>query len=421
MSVRALLGGPEYSRLFAQVRERVEAAGFEVDVSGVRTRLARSVTVRGLDAGEQTALAGLLGLKTVSGPTVSIDLARLDAALRASACSTGLEDVLEALGGRLVDRRAVRAHEAAAREQLWAHAENAPGVQRRPVLVSWLAELRQQGLLTRAAKRAEASERGLLDEVLRVVDRLPAPEGTLLPVLAADVLGDAHALDTGRPVAGLVLRAAAHLAGWVKPPTASHERRALWAEVGVLCDPLSSQVLVAGLRPSGPGRVAATLRAAADDGEPLRLTLREIARARLHVGGMEEVFVCENPAVVASAAEALGRACRPLVCTEGVPSVAAWQLLRGFANDGARISFRADFDWAGIRIGNRLAELAGARPWRFGASDYVAGEKAGEGVPLDGEPVVATWDVELRPAMERAGLALFEEQVLAALLEDLGS
>jgi hypothetical protein len=38
---------------------------------------------------------------------------------------------------------------------------------------------------------------------------------------------------------------------------------------------------------------------------------------------------------------------------------------------------------------------------------------------LTGSPVAASWDVELMPAMMRAGRAIHEEQVLDELLSDL--
>lgn len=58
------------------------------------------------------------------------------------------------------------------------------------------------------------------------------------------------------------------------------------------------------------------------DGEPQRLTLRELANGALLPLADEPLFVCENPSVVAAAADRLGSRCRPLVCTEGIPSTA---------------------------------------------------------------------------------------------------
>ena len=93
------------------------------------------------------------------------------------------------------------------------------------------------------------------------------------------------------------------------------------------------------------------------------MTLRELRGCRLRVEANEEVFVCENPGVVAAAADALGQRCAPLVCTEGLPSTAAVALLRQLCDGGARVRFHADFDGAGIRIGNLLVEWFHAAPW----------------------------------------------------------
>ena len=93
--------------------------------------------------------------------------------------------------------------------------------------------------------------------------------------------------------------------------------------------------------------------------------------------------------------------------------------LGGPLDGGVRIRFRADFDWAGIRIGNQLARLPGAVPWRFGAQDYLEVASGAEGIALGGAPVQAMWDFDLERAMRKSGLAVFEEQVLQCLLTDL--
>jgi len=86
------------------------------------------------------------------------------------------------------------------------------------------------------------------------------------------------------------------------------------------------------------------------------------------------------------------------------------------------LRFRADFDWAGVRIGNRLAQEPGAVPWRFGAADYLGAlEDVARAVALDGAPVHASWDPALTGAMQRCGRALFEEQLVDVLLGDLSA
>ena len=131
---------------------------------------------------------------------------------------------------------------------------------------------------------------------------------------------------------------------------------------------------------------------------------------------MPRVYVCENPTVVAAAASRLGASSAPLVAIEGQPKTAARLLLAGLARSGIRLLYHGDFDWAGLRIANLIMARHGAKPWRYRAADYLA---SNGGTRLEGEPVAASWDPELGPAMAREGRAVHEEQVLSELLSDL--
>jgi uncharacterized protein (TIGR02679 family) len=409
--IRTLLGGPRYEKLFAAARRRVEEAG----------EGARSVALPDLDEAERRALADLLGWDALPEGPGRLDLVRLDATLRESAAGASLQDVLEALGGPLRDRRSERRAERDGRERMWSDARTRVLAAGRPELADWIEGLRSSGALARAARAAGREEPALLEEATLVALLLPAP-GRLLPVFAASAAGDPHALDLGAPLGGLVLRAAAAMAGRSAVPTSAPERRRLWREVGIDCDSLSAEVLVLGLRPVGEDRLARQLRESAGDGEPRRVTLRELSRANVEVAPGTPVFVCENPAVVEAAADSVGAPCAALVCVEGVPSTAAMQLLRRLAASGARIHVRADFDWAGLRIaGQVMADTRGA-PWRFGSADYCAAVAAGQtGPALVGPSATSPWDERLAPAMAAAGVAVPEERMLAELLADVGA
>jgi uncharacterized protein (TIGR02679 family) len=179
---------------------------------------------------------------------------------------------------------------------------------------------------------------------------------------------------------------------------------------------------VLGLRPTGDGRLSRHLRESADAGEPRRITLRELAASPVAIASGTAVFICENPVVAAAAADRLGPRCAPLVCVEGVPSTAALRLLQSLEHEGARLSFHADFDWAGLRIGNLLSAQMAALPWRFTARDFQAAltlALASNPAPLKGPPARAAWDPALDGAMRAAGRAVFEEQVIESLLVDL--
>ncbi len=407
--IRALLGGPLYRKLFAAARRRVEEAG----------EGARSMTIAGLDASERTALADLLGLGSLPDGSVRLDVERLDATLRESAAGVPLRDVLEALAGPLRNRRSERLGERAERERMWSEAAAQLRAAGRVDLVEWLETLRASGVLARAARAVGCAQQELLEKAVRIALRLPAG-GQLLPVFAASVAGDPHALDPGTPLGAVVLRAAAAIAGRRDVPSSAPERRRLWREVGIDCDSLSADVLVLGLRPAGEDRLARHLRESAAAGEPRRVTLRELSRAELALVRGSSVFVCENPAVVESAADQLGARCAPLVCVEGVPSTAAMVLLRQVAAAGARVRVHADFDWAGLRIAEQVIAETRGEPWRFGAADYAAVFAASRAGPaLTGQPTASRWDDALARAMQSTGIAVPEEQVLGELIADL--
>lgn len=411
--LRRLLGRPELRRLFDGARAALESRGGE---------RARGFTLDGCLDAERRAIADLFGWSEVPPDgRFRVSLEKLDGALRASAVGQGLVEVLTRLGGPLADQRQARAAAEAATEQLWAKARSHPALVARPELGRWLDELRARGILARAANLAGRSPAVLLDRCLAVVARLPVEGGgALLPVLAMEVLGDTHALDHGQPESGLVLRAAAVLAGWTECPAAAPQRRQLWAEVGVACDALSTDVLTFGLRPAGASLLARHLREASEEAVPRRVTLREL-REPLTLRPGTAVYVCENPSVVAAAADRIGAECAPVVCVEGVPTTAALQVLRQLARSGAELHVRGDFDWPGIRIVNQLLEaLPDARTWRMGTEDYrqAAGPR-GELLELEGAPVTARWSPELASVLQAVGLAVPEERILEELLGDL--
>jgi uncharacterized protein (TIGR02679 family) len=193
----------------------------------------------------------------------------------------------------------------------------------------------------------------------------------------------------------------------------------LWASVGVLVGGgITSTALVLNLTAKGDGALATGLSAAAAVGEPIYLTLRQLVHQPvLWCLGPNPISVCENPAVVAEAANRLGSACRPLICTQGQPSTAVTTLLRQLAQAGALIRYHGDFDWAGIRIANGVIARHGAVPWRMETADYLAAQDSGK--RLSDDAVDASWDPALAMAMRDRGQAIEEERLLDGLLGDL--
>ncbi|OLZ51903.1 TIGR02679 family protein [Amycolatopsis keratiniphila] len=398
--LRRLLGGEETAWLLDRLRRRMVAGR---PLSGV-------VTLSSATHDQRRAIERLLGRRAGTGTSLSVSLDEVDTVLRRSGSAPdGLADATRLLIGTVPDR----ATEAAA----WAAAFGPLDelVARRPMLATWRAWLDSTGMVRRLASEPERAS-ALITAVVDVLAELPS-RGIALGRLAAETTGDAHSLDDGRPLATLVLSAARALRG--SPPAGdgtAGERRTSWAAVGVHRDELSSSVLCLGLPGDTETPTGRMLALAKETGEPCVLTLRQLNTAGLGVGA-GVVSVCENPIVLASAADELGPDCPPIVCVNGQPSAAVWRLLDLLAEDRASFRYHGDFDWGGIRIGNTLRDRIPWMPWRFDASAYST--TTAEGGPLAGRPADATWDPDLRPTLERRGVRIEEELVLPALLEDL--
>jgi uncharacterized protein (TIGR02679 family) len=133
------------------------------------------------------------------------------------------------------------------------------------------------------------------------------------------------------------------------------------------------------------------------------------------------VYVTENPAIVAAAADQLTDRSPTMVCLDGIPSTAALMVLDGLVGAGWAVLYHGDFDWRGLAIAGVLArKLPAAKPWRFRAPDYRRALARGLGtVALSGRMTSSPWDGELALAMREAGVAVYEEQVVSDLLADM--
>ncbi len=412
--LRRLLGTPELAWLLDRVRDRM----------ATERPLDTRATLRAATQGQRLAVERLLGRRLRPGASLTVPLAEVDRVLRESmACPDGLAAATVVLTGPVTDRRA----EEAAREAAWqrAHAElDHPAIAGRPELAAWVATVEATGLLKRLSGSDPRNAGRLAADAARVLSALPA-DGLTLPVLAARTLGDAHALDDGRPLAALTLSAVRALTLLAPEATATVDgRRAAWAAVGVALDELSSRVLVLGL-PGGAGSTTGRMLAAArQGGEPCVLTLRQLLREPDCLAADSlHVRVCENPAVLAAAADALGSDCPPLVCVEGNPSAAARTLLARLSAQGSPLLYHGDFDWGGIRIATSVLRLPGACSWRYDTPAYLAAVERGLGTPLTGvtTAVVPTpWDPDLGPALAHHGIRVEEEHLIDRLLTDLG-
>lgn len=392
------LGRPEMEWLLQRLRRRLE--------NGVG--LTGTVTLQTPTPAERSAMARLFGRRH-SSPSLVVKLHELDRLLRDGEICDGLQAALDALLGSVPNLK----HHRTAKTEEWQRvfAEAPAG--------AWLDELRATGLLKRIAKGDPRRARQLLRDALRVIERLPA-RGVPIAQLAATSTGNSHALDPGEPVGTLVIRYLS-LANSSERLEGAEERRHAWASAGVLCDELSSPVLVLNLVSDSPTPTGEALRLHSRTGEPYRLSIRQLLRDQSLFRSdrrLSRIFVCENPTIVAAAANRLGIRCAPLICIEGQPKTASRLLLDQMEAGGCKLLYHGDFDWPGIQIANLLYRRHGFIPWRFTASDY---RSLTGSLPLTGNPTDALWDPELKISMITSGRTIHEEQLIDTLLADLSS
>jgi uncharacterized protein (TIGR02679 family) len=407
-----LLGGEPIAWLMRRARDRLETG----------RSLTGTVTLPAATPEQRRAVERLTGRAARSGASLSVSLTDVDRILRDSgAAPGGLAEAITRLTGPLRDRNREQADLAAAWDAAFASLDAA--VDDRDELARWRGWLDATGVVRRLASQPDQA-RLLLTQVAAVLQRLPS-SGVPVGRLAAECCGDAHALDDGRPVGTLALSAVRALAGlpFAAEGTAD-SRRAAWAAVGVYLDELSSLVLCLGLpgdTRTALGRMLASCREA---GQPAVLTLRQL-RCHNEPLPATRVRICENPVVVAAAADELDAGCQPLVCGGGRPSVAGWRLLELLAAGGAEFGYHGDFDWGGVRIAGAVYHRVTWRPWRYDRQAYEAAVAAARPLTplagLFGEPTETPWDPELTAAMRQCNVRIEEELTLDALLQDLSA
>lgn len=290
--LQRLLGGVPLLALRQRLRKRYQR-GLEGGIA----------TLGQLNDVERTALCGILGRRLGQGASMRIDIAEIDAALRHGALGDSLRDALELLDGPIANLTAQRA----GAEQQW-QSLCANCVE--PRLAALIGDAKGLGLLKRVAGSDPDQAGRLCSAAQRVLEKLPTA-ALARSHLAADVLADAHGLDQGRPVATLVLAALRRRSLVALDPNLETEgdetARAIWAGAGVMVNELARPVLFLNLPVSGTRAEMA--------GEPVYLSLRALLRSPPAWDVAERtVFVCENPNLVAIAADALGARCAPMAC-----------------------------------------------------------------------------------------------------------
>jgi len=405
--IRRLLDTPDTAWLLTRMRSRLEQTGMLVGI----------VTKQSASATERMAAARLVGRPVRSGSSASVSLDQLDALLRRDAWPAGLVSAVTELVGPIVGPEVRRAERAS-----WQQVADTLRViaVERPELAGWVDSVNRSGALRRATASASAAHSMTLD--LGVLARALPAEGEALGVLAARLFGDAHALDPKSPLGSIAVGLAAASTG--QPAgNGSRWRRDAWQQSGVVVDELSSTVLALGLPGGVTSPTARALAALAESGQPVVLTYRQLAVD--DIGRAPAlVSVCENPAVIAAAADRFGAGAGggfvPVVCVNGQPGAAVLRLLTQLVDGGSRLRYHGDFDAGGVAIARTVARSVPWTPWRYGEADYRAAcESSLATSEFTGSVGDTPWNSALSAAMEELRLRVEEESVLEDLLDDL--
>jgi uncharacterized protein (TIGR02679 family) len=406
--LRALLSQEGFRRPLALARERVEQYG---DVKG-------SIYLSAVTPEELRCLTAVIGSRwraPMAGQDVNgLALRRLDEALRASSFACTLPQALQLLAGNeLANHHATRTGLRDARDAVWTRAARHPAVAT-PRTAVWLERARSNGGL---ARLAYSNDGDALIACLDAAVLLPADPAESRSVLAARLRGSAHALDTDQPAGQLLLSL---LATWEEQPTptAAAAKRELLEHYGVLADSISCSVTVLNLPTTGGGMIDAMTRVAA--GRHLSLTLGNLTAEPLGFLATD-VYVCENPSLLAEAERSLGKSCRPLVCADGQFNTACLRLLQALSAAGCRLFLRGDFDWGGLHIVSRAMQAVGGETWRYDVHHYQEAVQELRTTKLSSRrPRRISAPLQtLAEAIADHGRGVHEEALLRGLLSDL--
>ncbi|MFC8663415.1 MULTISPECIES: DUF2399 domain-containing protein [Streptomyces] len=161
------------------------------------------------------------------------------------------------------------------------------------------------------------------------------------------------------------------------------------------------------LNPSSPGYV---LRDIAPGG----LVRVVVPGGLVRLPPATRVIVCENPSVLEAATDELIPDCPALICTDGMPSNTALDLVAGLAAATDEITVRADIDDAGFVVVDQLLTAApAATTWRYDVGTYLGHL----GMTITGHQSVGM--DTLRDLYEEHRVSIHEVALLTTLIDDL--
>ncbi|GBF76357.1 hypothetical protein PA598K_04822, partial [Paenibacillus sp. 598K] len=359
---RRYFGQPGFARLLREIWRRYASLG----------RVGGTAVVSDPYAEELEAVHGFMGSYRRPGEHLEVKLAKFEYELRTSVFELTIPQLHELLTGSMLLTHAERRE---LLEQDWltvfdeVRALLAAEDERYADLAGWLNRLRDgQASAYRTLREAWKADLGLASKQLgwaiaawrRLIDTEAARgEGCRLPVLAAAVAGDPHALDRNTVAGRLLFQA---LRDWTGQGSLAEDEAAIAAkgaaaaetsvsgaeeqEAAQGIDSLAAREIYrqAGIRDDD---ISSLVHLCRPGEQPHVLTLRQVEQLEA-LPPAECLYVVENPAVFSSLVDgalAAGIVARPddtvldeapplLVCTSGPASAAALRLFDRMADGG---------------------------------------------------------------------------------------
>ncbi|MEB3103197.1 TIGR02679 domain-containing protein [Ferviditalea candida] len=433
---KAYFSQPGFQRMLAAVWNRYERL----------ERIGGNAVVRKVTQAESEAINSFFGWNFNEGDDISIPLVLFEQELRESIFSIGIMELYRLIEGKALLTRAEKQLLSNAEwHRLFDEVRQLSGEEILPITNTWLSKLSAgQGVGWRTLRELfrdnHAKAQSSLTIVVRALHLLFAEysrmEPIRLPVLAARVSGDAHALDISEPAGRMLVAVLQSMipdeAGQQTAPAGDEDAsdqdgskslklRQLYRMNGILDDDLSSIVYW-----SVP-----------EYGKPLLRnvwTLRQVEAAE-HVPRCSRIYIVENPAVfstlIDSMSEPLFLTGNPpaLVCTSGPASAAAIRWLQRCieVSDGTcSIYYSGDFDVKGISMAQTLQGLFPERftAWRFDCQTYEDIVGCLPGPSLNGaeisklQTLSVSWDDQLCKSMSQKARKVHQEAFVDQLVKD---
>ena len=249
-----------------------------------------------------------------------------------------------------------------------------------------------------------------------------------LPVFAASLTGDPHALDPGSEKSHLFSLLLQWRQSQEKRPAESLEaaalkRQSLYFSAGILLDDVSNYAMLCGVEADmAEGRRHEGMAGFAAAGEPVNVPLSVLAKWQ-HIHCRDNtLWIVENPVVYALLAERWKQ--RSLMCMNGQPRLSAWLILRLLKKDGIRVYYAGDFDPEGLCIAERVQQSLTPGQfslWHMTETDYMAAISA---KPIEARRLKMLDKLQdpllqkTAAAIRREGFAGYQENILSRYLED---